>query len=75
MKFKSNKLGHCPFCDSTDLEYGTIQLEHTMCWYEWSCNKCDNTGEEWYTVEFAGHNVNTEDGNIEITDDMLECEE
>lgn len=72
MKFKSNEMGHCPYCYSNYLDYGSVEFENDMCYFPWQCNSCGRTGEEWYSMEFTGHNVNTEDGNIEITDDMLE---
>ena len=71
MKFKSNWQGMCPYCNSRDLDYGSIEFEDDMCYFPWECCGCGKTGEEWYSMEFAGHNVNTEDGNIEITDDMV----
>lgn len=71
MKFKSNEMGHCPYCYSNYLDYGSVEFEDNMCYFPWQCYGCGRTGEEWYSMEFAGHNVNTEDGNIEITSDMI----
>lgn len=72
MKFKSNWQGMCPCCNSPYFEYGLVELVGDMCYFPWKCIKCGKTGKEWYNMEFAGHNVNTEDGEIEITHDMLE---
>ena len=72
MKLKSNEMGHCPYCDSDCLDYGSVEFEDNMYYFPWKCCSCEKTGEEWYSMEFTGHNVNTEDGNIEITDDMVE---
>ena len=71
MKFKSNEMGHCPYCYSNYLDYGSVEFEDNMCYFPWQCYSCGKTGEEWYSMEFAGHNINTEDGNIEITNDMV----
>jgi predicted nucleic-acid-binding Zn-ribbon protein len=71
MKFKSNEMGRCPFCNSQYFEYGAIEFESDLCYFPWKCMKCGHTGEEWYSMEFVGHNVNTEDGNVEITYDMI----
>ena len=43
-----NKMGVCANCKEQDLEYGAIQLE----------------GEEWYSMEFIGHNVYDESGEL-----------
>lgn len=52
--------GVCPFCHKTDLFYGTVEFEDDMLKFPWKCNKCGKTGEEWYTLKFAGHDVFTE---------------
>ena len=71
MKFKSNEMGFCPYCNNRDLVYGSVAYEDNMCYFPWICDKCGHQGEEWYTMQFAGHNVNTNEGNIEITYDMI----
>ena len=43
-----NEMGVCANCKEQDLEYGAIQLE----------------GEEWYSMEFTGHNVYDENGEL-----------
>lgn len=74
MKIKSNEVGKCPFCNSEGtLDYGAIQLESEMCYFSWQCLKCKHEGEEWYSMNFIGHNVIDENGdNIEIEDTMIE---
>lgn len=64
MEFKSNKAGICPFCGSEELEYRAIELEGEMCYFPWTCPNCKHEGEEWYSLEFTGHN---------IIDDNNEC--
>lgn len=71
MKFKSNEMGHCPYCYSDYLDYGSCQFEGDMCYFPWQCYGCGRTGEEWYSMKFTGHNVITDDGIIEITNDMI----
>lgn len=63
MKYK-NEQGKCPKCRSDNLEYGAISLEGDMAYYPYTCKDCGQQGEEWYKLEFAGHNVYDEDGEI-----------
>jgi C4-type Zn-finger protein len=65
-QFKSNKQGECPVCGKQDLDYGAAEFEGDMMYFPWTCNQCKAQGEEWYSMEFTGHNVNTEEGNIEV---------
>lgn len=66
MEFKSNWLGRCPFCDSDNLDYESIRLEGDCCYFPWMCKDCGNRGEEWYNLDFTGHNVYVSDELIEI---------
>ena len=77
MKLKSNEVGVCPFCNSEGtLNYDCVNNEGDMCYYKWCCSNCEHEGEEWYRLEFIGHNVIDESGdNIEITEIMIEEEE
>lgn len=76
MKVKSNELGFCPFCNSNELSYGNFCREGDMCYYKWTCRKCGHKGEEWYSLEFAGHNVLDENDDwVEIEPEMIESEE
>lgn len=34
-----------------------------MCYFPWKCLTCKHEGEEWYSLEFVGHNVIDENGN------------
>lgn len=47
-----NEQGCCP------------KYEDSMCCYPYKCEDCGQEGEEWYRLEFVGHNVITEDGDI-----------
>ena len=69
--FKSNRQGECPVCGAQDLDYGAAEFEgDNMMYFPWTCNQCKAQGEEWYSMDFAGHNVNTDEGSIEVGDDF-----
>ena len=75
MKVKSNKQRTCPFCGEEKLYYGEVHFEGEMCCFPWKCLECGNKGEEWYFMEFLGHNVIDENGNnVKIEDEMIEKE-
>lgn len=77
MKVKSNEMGTCPMCNGSMLSYDSIEVEDDMLAnYKWSCLDCGCEGEEWYELNFIGHNIIVDNGdNIEITEDMIESEE
>ena len=61
----TNRQGECPRCHSYNLEYQAIEIEGDgMCYYPYKCEDCGQEGEEWYSMEFSGHNVYTEDGDM-----------
>lgn len=62
-KYK-NEQGVCPKCGSHNLEYDVISIECEACFYPYTCNDCGQEGEEWYSMEFTGHNVYDENGEI-----------
>ena len=65
--FVSNIAGDCPVCGGRDMDYRALELEGEMSYYPWTCNLCGATGEEWYSMEFAGHNVDMEtEGLVEV---------
>ena len=75
MKVKSNENGRCPICNGHNLKYESIEPEGDVICYPWECEDCSAQGEEWYSVNFIGHNVIDEDGtSIEIQEDMIENE-
>ena len=59
-----NQQGVCPKCQGYNLDYQPIGFTDTMCYYRYKCEDCGQEGEEWYNMEFAGHNVYTEDGDM-----------
>lgn len=70
MEFKSNWLGKCPFCDSDGLMYGNVQFENNCIYFPWECSNCGNTGREWSSLEFIGHDVYV-DGKLHILEDIF----
>ena len=52
-----NTQGKCPRCRGMHLNYEAIELTGDMCYYPYTCEDCGQQGEEWYNMEFAGHNV------------------
>ena len=59
-----NRQGVCPKCGSYNLDYKAIRFEGQMCYYPYECMDCKQEGEEWYSMEFSGHNIYTEDGEL-----------
>lgn len=60
----TNEQGFCPKCHSYNLDYQAIRYTDELCYYPYKCKKCGQEGEEWYRLEFQGHNVITEDGEV-----------
>lgn len=65
-KYKEIEQGICPVCGSENLNYEGLEPEEEMIVYPWTCENCGATGSEWYELQFAGHNVDTKDGNQDI---------
>lgn len=76
MKVKSNKSRVCPFCNKESiLYYKFVNNGNYTCYYKWVCFECEKEGEEWYRLEFTGHNIIDENGdNVEIENNMIESE-
>lgn len=61
-----NRGGHCPVCDGS-LDYDSAEYVDDQLYYPWTCEECGVQGEEWYRLEFNGHNIITEEGDcIEV---------
>lgn len=71
----TNKQGHCPFCNSTNLDYDAVEFEGDMEYFPWQCRDCKRQGEEWYTMQFSGQNIITADGSVEVFEDHDYSEE
>lgn len=58
-----NNQGYCPRCKHLSLDYDSASFVDTMVYFPWKCEDCGLQGEEWYNMDFAGHNVFDEEGN------------
>lgn len=63
-EYKSNEQGKCPKCNGMNLDYQPVDFEDNMLYFRWKCEDCGQEGEEWYRMDFQGHNVYDEEGNI-----------
>ena len=60
-----NEQGFCPKCGSYNLDYHAMEFEDDgMCYYPYKCKDCGQEGEEWYKLDFQGHNVYDENGEL-----------
>lgn len=59
-----NSVGVCPNCKESNLEYDSIRLEGEQCYFPYKCKNCGLEGEEWYSMEFIGHNVFDKNGEL-----------
>ena len=60
-----NEQGYCPKCGKMSLDYQPVRhTDDMMCYFPYKCEDCGQEGEEWYRLEFVGHNVITEDGEV-----------
>ena len=51
MAVKTKTDGICPYCKSTNIEYGTMEVEDESIYYPIDCNDCDKTSKEWYGLK------------------------
>ena len=68
---KSNCTGSCPLCNSDSIDYGVVVFTDGQCYFPWTCTQCGQTGEEWYNMEFIGHNIDFDGESLEIEDYMI----
>lgn len=52
MKNKNQK-GVCPKCGNPDIIYGSYDVDGDNVCYEYECEKCNDTGLEWYKLNFV----------------------
>jgi hypothetical protein len=57
IKIKSNRVGVCPYCNGNSIEYSEVQFEGDHLFFPATCDKCGRHFEEWYYMDFSGHNV------------------
>lgn len=67
VKILSNSEDKCPYCNSTDIEIGTLEISDDMAHHPCTCKNCNRTFEQWYNFNFIGHNVGTR-GLIDAND-------
>ena len=61
-----NEEGICPDCGA-EIEYGTAEPEGNSLGYEYFCPECENSGTEWYDLDFDSHTINGhEDEEIDV---------
>ena len=51
--------GTCPYCGSGNIDYQPCEDRDDMVYYHATCCDCKRDFEEWYRLEFVGHNVGT----------------
>lgn len=55
--------GICPVCGEMIDNYDSFEFEGEQGYFPWHCDKCDTEGQEWYNLEFCGHNYYDKEGN------------
>lgn len=70
----NNKQGVCPVCMQDIRSYGGMSLSGDMAYYTWECENCHTEGEEWYKVEFNGHNILVDEEWQEVNVDSIDFE-
>lgn len=55
-KIKFNQAGICPICGSDYITYGAGHLEETNFVFPCTCDDCQATFEETYSLEFSSMN-------------------
>lgn len=46
-----NEPGVCPYCGSENVSYGSFEIEFEQCYYELTCDDCDELSYEWYSLK------------------------
>lgn len=65
-----NEEGICPDCGA-EIEYGTAEPDGSSLGYEYFCPECENSGVEWYDLDFDSHTINGHEGEtIELEEDL-----
>lgn len=58
----SNQQGSCPCCNEVLHNYEPVQFEGEYAYFPWHCDKCGTDGQEWYYLDFCGHNYYDKEG-------------
>jgi len=57
--------GHCPYCDSTDLDYAAGVHKDDIYEYSVTCRACGRSFDELYALSFSGQHLDN-DTDLEI---------
>lgn len=59
----TNDAGHCPMCNSNNLNYEESFIKNEYIYYPYTCSDCGTTGREEYYLDYCKHvNIYTKDG-------------
>ena len=67
VKILRESVGVCPYCESENIEYSSLEHKDVYVYYPCTCKNCNRYFEEWYTLTFAGMNVG-EQGQYQAED-------
>lgn len=51
----TNRVGVCPICASTNLDFGYNDISDEWMCSEWKCPECKATGRQCYKIQFDTH--------------------
>lgn len=75
IRLKKIEQGTCPYCESWSIDYEPPQFEDDMVNYMAKCRVCGNVFQEWYKMNFIGHNVGSDlDICTDVGDEGIEIE-
>lgn len=69
--YKSNREGHCPQCDSDNLDYESCRQSRYQDgeeYFPYTCRHCGFQGEEWFSVIFNTHHDTATDEDVPKTE-------
>lgn len=47
------KQGQCPYCESYDIDYGSLEVVDECVYYPAICCDCGEDFKEWYTLNYS----------------------
>jgi hypothetical protein len=50
--FFTHNTEECPFCHSTNIEFGEMEISDGQLSYEFTCNRCKLSSKEWHNLNF-----------------------
>ena len=51
-EIQSNEEGKCPYCNSENITYGSLELSGSDIFYPATCDDCGTKYKEYYTIQF-----------------------